>query len=103
MVAGFLARVRSLWSGVRRRSNIEQDMNEEFRAHIELRERDLVDRGFSQREALRRARVEFGSTERYKEEGRISRGLHRIDEVRFTWLDIKLGLRMLGKHPALTV
>jgi putative ABC transport system permease protein len=98
-----VARLQSLWRSLRRRDAIEADMTEEFRHHLELRAADLVRSGLSPAEALRRARAEFGSGERYKEEGRAARGLRRIDELRFSWLDFKLGLRMLVKYPGLTL
>ncbi|MEX2281263.1 MAG: ABC transporter permease, partial [Gemmatimonadota bacterium] len=103
MGSGIMARVRSLWSGLRRRSAFEAEMREEFRLHVELRAKDLVRSGLSKSEALRRARAEFGSAERYKEEARASRGLQRVDALRFSWLDFKLGFRMLARYPGLTV
>jgi putative ABC transport system permease protein len=68
-----------------------------------LRAADLVRSGFTPREALRTARREFGSTARYMEEARASRGLRRIDDLRFSWLDFKLGLRILVRYPGLTL
>ena len=103
MFAGLLARVRSLWHGVRRRPVVEADMDEEFRFHVELRAADLVTSGLAPDAAMRQARVEFGSAGRYKDQGLASRGLHRVDAVRFSWLDFKLGFRMLVKYPVLTV
>jgi putative ABC transport system permease protein len=103
MASGIIARMRSLWRGVCRRSDVEADMNEEFRLHVELRAQDLVRSGLSLEEAVRQARREFGSTERHKEEARRSRGLHRIDALRFSWLDFRLGFRMLARYPGLTV
>ncbi len=100
-MGGIVARVRSFWRGLRRRSAIEAEMGEEFRAHIELRAADLARNGLSQSAALLQARREFGSTERYKEEGRASRALHRIDALRFSIIDLKLGLRILAKYPGL--
>ncbi|MGH7467885.1 MAG: ABC transporter permease [Longimicrobiales bacterium] len=97
------ARIRSLWQGIRQRSDVESEMHAEFRAHIELRAEDLVRSGLSPSAALLQARREFGSTERYKEEGRVSRGLRRIDDLRFSWLDFKLGFRMLVRYPGLTL
>jgi hypothetical protein len=78
-------------------------MSEEFRAHMELRAADLVASGLSPERARRQAKLEFGSTERYKEEGRRSRGLRRVDDVRVSWLDFKLGFRMLVRYPGLTL
>jgi putative ABC transport system permease protein len=103
VITGLSARVRSLWRGVRRRSKIEAEMNEEFRLHVEPRAQDFMRAGMSGPEALRRARQEFGRPERYKDEARESRGLHRIDWIRFSWLDFKLGFRMLARYPGLTL
>lgn len=78
-------------------------MSEEFRLHVAMRAQDLVHSGISPSEAARQARREFGSTERYKGEARASRGLHYLDGLRFSWLDFKLGVRMLVKHSGVTI
>ena len=100
---GLIARLRSFWRGVRRRGEIEAEMTEEFRHHLELRTEDLMRRGVAPAEAARRARLEFGHVEGHKEDARASRGLRLFDEVRFSWLDVKLGVRMLVRYPGLTV
>lgn len=99
---GALPRLRSLLRGLFRRSTIESDMQEEFRHHIELRAADLEREGLSPEEARRQAHREFGHTEGHREKARASRGLRFFDELRFSWLDVKLGIRMLWKHPGLT-
>ena len=73
---GLIARVRSLWRGIRCAADVESEMAEEFRLHVALRAEDLVASGLSPAEAVRQARVELGGVERYREEGRRSRGLH---------------------------
>ena len=78
-------------------------MNEEFRHHLELRTEELIRRGITPREAARRARIEFGHVETHKEAARASRGLRFFDQIHFSWLDVKLGLRMLRKYPALSL
>ena len=98
-----LARLRSLWRSIRGYSAIDAEMSDEFRHHLELRAQDLVRDGLTSAEARRRARLEFGSVERYRAEGRESRGLQRVDSVRISWLDFKLGCRMLVKYPGLTL
>src|SRR5687768_5945535 len=103
MVSEIIARSRSLWRGVRRTEAVNAEMNEEFRLHMELRAADLVRSGMSSAEAARQARLEFGSAEHYKDVGREARGLRAFDSLRFSVLDLKLGGRMLLKHPALTL
>ena len=98
-----MGKLGSLWRGIRRRSDVEAEMTEEFRLHLELRAADLVRSGLSPAEAARRARLEFGHTESHKQEARASRGLSRVDELRASWLDVKLGFRMLVKYPGLTL
>lgn len=102
-VSGLLARLRSVWRGLRGRAELEAGMSEEFNHHLELRTADLISRGVTPREAARRARIEFGHIETHKEAARASRGLHFFDQIHFSWLDVKLGLRMLRKYPALSL
>lgn len=73
-------------------------MNDEFRLHVEMRAQDLMRSGLSPAEALRRARCEFGSPERYKAEARASRGLHWLDAFRFSWLDVRYATRSFRKR-----
>ena len=98
-----ISRVLSLWHGLRARAVVEKDMADEFAAHLELRASDLVRQGVPPDEAIRRARLEFGSSEQFKDEGRSARGLRSVDDLRFSWLDFKLGFRMLVKYPVLTL
>jgi putative ABC transport system permease protein len=71
-----------LATGLFRRARMERDMAEELAAHLEHRTDDLVRAGFSQAEAARRARIEFGAVEGYKESCREARGLAWFDELR---------------------
>jgi predicted permease len=103
MLAELLARVRSFWHGVVHTRQVDADLREEFHLHLELRTTDLVRAGLSPTEAARKARAEFGSTDRHLEKARRARGLRWFDETRFSWLDVKLGSRMLLKYPVLTI
>jgi hypothetical protein len=60
--------LRSFWRSLFRRSQLEQEMSTELRFHLEARTEDLIRReGLPEPEAGRRARMEFGSIEKYKE------------------------------------
>ena len=102
-LASILARIRSLFRGIRNRGAVEAEIGEEFRYHIELRTQDLIRRGLPPKEAARRAHVEFGHVETHKERVRAARGLRFFDQIGFSWVDVKLGLRMLMKNPGLTI
>ena len=97
------ARLRSLWRGARQRETIEAGMREEFEQHIALRARDLERSGVDAAAALRQARLDFGSIDHYRAESRASRGMALLDRFRFSWLDVKLGFRMLARYPGLTL
>jgi predicted permease len=103
MIAELMARLRSFWRGVIHTRQVDADLKEEFRLHVELRASDLVRAGMSPADAARKARAEFGSTDRHLEKARTARGLRWFDEMRFSWLDVKLGSRMLLKYPVLTI
>jgi putative ABC transport system permease protein len=100
-MAGLIARVRSLVRGIR--NDPDADMQAEFAHHMELRARDLITSGLSPEDARRQARVEFGGAYNYKEAGREARGLRWFDAMRVSWLDIKLGARMIHRYPGLTL
>lgn len=70
----------SSWSRTTfRRSRMENEMHAELRFHIETFTEDLVQGGVSREEASRRARIEFGSQERFKEECREAVGAHFLE------------------------
>jgi hypothetical protein len=94
-----VARLRSLLNGLFRRVRVESDMADEIAFHIEARARQLEADGVDAATALRQARIEFGSVERYKEEVRASRGLGLTDELR---ADLTGGWRSLRRTPGFT-
>jgi predicted permease len=65
-----------------RRWRWEEETGDEIRFHIERRAEDLERSGVPREEALRRARLEFGGVEGYKERCREARGARWIDEAR---------------------
>src|SRR5580700_10889131 len=61
------------WHG-KQRSEAERGMADEISFHLEARAEDLMRSGLSRSEAMRRARLEFGGVEAYKERCREARG-----------------------------
>jgi len=92
--------LRSLKQGILRRAEVEDRMADELWFHIEARADALNAAGMTRDEALRQARIEFGSAEKYKEEMRRARGLRLFDELRG---DVKYALRVLRKSPAFSL
>ena len=66
MVTDLLYRTRALF----RRDDMEAELDEELRAHLEHQVEKYVQSGMSPDEAKRRARIEFGGLDQVKEECR---------------------------------
>src|SRR6478672_7104124 len=84
-----VALFRSLWSGLRRPSQLDAEMDEEMRFHIEMEaDRLKRQRGLDQREAYRQAAIAFGGIEKYRGAGRDALG---VTWARGLSTDLKLG------------
>src|SRR5687768_13317554 len=96
----FTGRVRALWRVLMRSRQLERDMQDEMRFHVEMEAERLVrDEGADPHEAQRLANLRFGGIESYKEAARDARGRRWLDA--FTG-DFRHGVRMLGKYKGLT-
>jgi hypothetical protein len=62
------ASLRSLVSTLFQRSRIDREIEDELGSHIQHRADDLERSGLPRAEAERRARIEFGGYQRYREE-----------------------------------
>jgi predicted permease len=79
-----------------RRERLDHSMEEEVRFHIAERAADLQRSGVPMAEAERRARLEFGGIENYKEQCRETRRFHGIHRF---FADLRFGFRMLLRSP----
>jgi predicted permease len=93
-------RLRFHLDRVFRRSRLDAGMEEEIRFHIAERAADLQRAGVPPAEAARRARLEFGGVEGYKEQCREARRFHLLHGF---FEDLRFGLRMLRRTPGVSL
>ena len=83
-----------------RRERIEDSLEEELRFHISERAADLQRSGVPLVEAERRAKLEFGGIENYKEQCRETRRFHGMHGF---FADLRFGCRMLWRSPGFSI
>ncbi len=95
-----------LWSDIRyrvralvRRADVERELDDELRFHLEREAEKYQRGGLSRAESVRRARIAFGGTERAKEASRDGRGTVLLETV---VQDLLYALRGLRARPGFT-
>ena len=86
------------WQRLRRRNELEQQLDAELRDHLERQVTDYVQAGMSEEDARRRARLAFGGLDQVKEQCRDVRGTRWLEEF---FQDIRYGARPAGQAPRL--
>src|SRR5262249_59819925 len=81
------------------RSRTEKELEAELSQHVQLRIKDLERSGFAPAEAERQARIEFGSSERFKAECREAMAGNFPDTL---IQDLRFTVRILAKSPCFT-
>ena len=94
LISGLRARLRSLFHA----AATEADLDDEIRFHIERETEKNLRSGMSPEEALRRARLAFGSLRRMREEHRESRGNGWLEDA---LADARYGFRALLRNPVI--
>jgi predicted permease len=84
-----------VWRALSRRRDWERDLDDEMRNHMASHTAYLIRAGVAPDEAARRARLEFGSPESFKELCREAHGLRWPSEI---LQDLRYGWRMLRRN-----
>ncbi|HSK20065.1 MAG TPA: ABC transporter permease, partial [Longimicrobiales bacterium] len=94
-----LSRLREFLDARREHDSVAEEMQ----FHIEREIEHNLDAGMSPAAARRKAMRDFGGVERFRESARDERTGTRLTDFRASWLDWKLGGRMLLKYPGLSI
>ncbi len=89
-----------LWNRLLRRERVDRSIEDELRFHITERAADLQRLGVPVVEAERRAKLEFGGMENYKEQCRETQPFHG---VRGFFSDLRFSLRRLRRSPGFSI
>ena len=92
----WLRRVRRRLGLLSRRADVESELADEIRHHIELETEELTRDGWPPAEARREAFRRFGGVDRFTEQVREARGLRTLEDL---MSDLRYAVRKIRKRP----
>ena len=100
MISELLSDLKYRLRALFRRGEMEHELDDEMRFHIEREAEKYQAAGMSVEEARRRAHVAFGGVDVVKEESRDARGLSYLESI---MQDLRYAIRALRRNPGFTV
>jgi predicted permease len=94
-VTSISSQIRTRLHALFRRTKVERELDDEIRFHFEQHVEKLVATGVTRDDAIRQARLAFGTSDSVKEECRDARGLRLLDVFS---QDLRFSLRILAKN-----
>ena len=95
-----LSRILNLFRNLLRKRSVEQALDDELRASVEVLTQEKIKEGFSPSLARREALIELGGVEQVKEEVRAIRAGRLLEDVAG---DLRFAFRTLRKSPGFSI